>query len=79
MKKKMTTLGEPHEVNEGEIAKMVSLKTIAKQVEAHRSTVRRWLSEAGVQPLAFGSGPKGGLRYRWTDIVTWVETRAKVR
>ena len=79
MKTVKTTLGKANEIKEGEIAKLVSLKTIAKQIEAHRSTVRRWLTEAGIQPLAFGSGPNGGLRYLWTDIVKWIETRARVR
>ncbi len=30
----------------------VSLKTLALRLDAHRSSVRRWLREAGIQPIA---------------------------
>ena len=50
----------------------VSLKTLAQRLDASRSTVRRWLREAGIRPLAIGNGPKGAIRYRWSDIKAWV-------
>jgi hypothetical protein len=53
----------------------VSLKTLAHQLDAHRSSVRRWLSEAGVHPIVLGRGRNAGLRYRWRDIERWLETR----
>jgi predicted site-specific integrase-resolvase len=53
---------------------LVSLKTVAENVDAHRTTVRRWLREAGIKPVAAGQGPKGALRYRWKDIREWVES-----
>ena len=52
----------------------VSLKTIASLVDAHRSSVRRWLREAGIKPIALGRGRNGGIRYRWRDIQNWLES-----
>jgi transposase len=53
--------------------KLVSLKTLAKRLDAHRSTVRRWLGEAGIQPVVLGKGPKGAIRYRWAEVHAWVD------
>jgi hypothetical protein len=52
---------------------LVNLKTLAKQLDAHRSSIRRWLSEAGIQPVAVGNGPKGAIRYRWPDVEAWLK------
>jgi hypothetical protein len=52
---------------------LVNLKTLATQLDAHRSSIRRWLSEAGIQPVAVGSGPKGAIRYRWPDVEAWLK------
>lgn len=56
----------------------VSLKTLARQLDAHRSSVRRWLNEAGIHPIALGRGRNAGIRYRWRDIQRWLETRQHV-
>jgi len=53
----------------------VSLKTLASLLDAHRSSVRRWLDEAGVQPIVLGRGRNGAIRYRWRDIEEWLESR----
>ena len=58
----------------GEEPLAVSLKTVAELVDAHRSTVRRWLREAGIKPIALGRGRNGGIRYRWGDIQNWLES-----
>ena len=56
----------------------VSLKRLAAMLDSHRSSVRRWLDEAGIQPVAFGSGPKGAIRYRGAEITAWLESRKDV-
>jgi hypothetical protein len=53
----------------------VSLKTLAGLLDAHRSSVRRWLDAAGVQPIVLGRGRNGAIRYRWRDIEDWLESR----
>ena len=52
----------------------VSLKTLAEQLDAHRSTVRRWLREAGIRPIAIGRGINGAIRYRWSDVQAWLDS-----
>lgn len=56
----------------------VSLKTLAQQLDASASSVRRWLKEAGIRPVAIGSGPKGAIRYRWRDIEGWLHSLQQV-
>lgn len=56
----------------------VSLATLAKLLDAHRSSVRRWLRDAGVRPLALGRGCNGAIRYRWSDVEEWLRTRQPV-
>ena len=56
----------------------VSLKTLAQLLDAHRSSVRRWLRDAGVRPVSLGRGRNGAIRYRWRDIEAWLASRASV-
>ena len=51
---------------------IVSLRTLSRLLDAHRSSVRRWLSEAGVRPVVIGRGRNGAIRYRWCDIKQWL-------
>lgn len=51
----------------------VSLKSLAERLDAHRSSVRRWLRDAGVRPVALGRGRRGAIRYRWADIRAWLD------
>lgn len=53
----------------------VSLKTLSGLLDAHRSSVRRWLSQAGVRPISLGRGRNGAIRYRWSDIRSWLRSR----
>jgi len=53
----------------------VSLKTLAQMLDAHRSSVRRWLQQAGIRPIALGRGRNGAIRYRWRDVQQWIESR----
>ena len=62
--------------NEPDQPLAVSLATLARQLDAHRSSVRRWLREAGISPVAMGNGRKGAIRYRWSEVKTWL---AKLR
>ena len=56
----------------------VSLKTLARQLDAHRSSVRRWLAEAGIRPVVLGRGRNSAIRYRWVDVGTWLASRPHV-
>lgn len=56
----------------------VSLKTLAAMLDAHRSSVRRWLTEAGVRPIVVGRGRNAGIRYRWPDIERWLNSREEI-
>ena len=58
--------------------RLVSLKTLAEMWDADRSTVRRWLREAGVEPVAIGRGRNGAIRYRWPEIEAWLESLENV-
>ena len=62
----------------GDHIRLVSLKTVAAMVDAHRTTVRRWLHEDGIQPLAVGRGRNGSIRYRWAEIEAWLTSRPVV-
>jgi len=56
----------------------VSLKTLAERLDAHRSSVRRWLREAGIQPIAISDQRNGAIRYRWPDVEAWLASREYV-
>jgi hypothetical protein len=56
----------------------VSLKTLAVMLDAHRSSVRRWLADEGIRAIVVGRGRNAALRYRWRDIQHWLESRIKV-
>jgi hypothetical protein len=57
----------------------VSLKSLAKHLDAHRSSVRRWLEEAGIRPVVLGRGRNGAIRYLWTDVERWLQSLERVR
>ena len=56
----------------------VSLNTLAGMPDAHRSSVRRWLQEAGIRPIVLGRGRNGAIRYRWRDVRNWLDSRKGV-
>lgn len=56
----------------------VSLKTLSRLLDAHRSSVRRWLHEAGIKPLVLGRGRNGAIRYLWTDVEQWMDSLERV-
>jgi uncharacterized protein YggL (DUF469 family) len=58
--------------------RVVSLKSIAKLVDAHRASVRRWLNEEDIRPVAMGRARNGAIRYRWGDIERWLKQRKEV-
>ena len=53
---------------------VVSLKTLADMLDAHRSSVRRWLQDAGIKPIALGRGKNGAIRYYWNDVKDWLDS-----
>ena len=57
---------------------VISLKVLAVKLDADRATVRRWLRDAGIRPVAMADGPKSAIRYRWPEVRAWLETRAVV-
>ena len=61
-----------------EVPLTVSLKTLARRLDAHRSSVRRWLAEAGIIPIAVSPEKNGAIRYRWCDVEVWLASREYV-
>ena len=53
----------------------VSLKTLAQMLDAHRSSVRRWLQQDGIRPVVLGRGRNGAIRYKWRDVQQWISSR----
>ena len=53
---------------------VVSLKTLADMLDAHRSSVRRWLQDAGIKPIILGRGKNGSIRYYWNDVKDWLDS-----
>lgn len=58
--------------------RLVSLKSIAALVDAHRASVRRWLEEEGIRPVAMSRTHNSAIRYRWSDIEKWLREREEV-
>ncbi len=58
---------------------LVTLKRVADLCDCHRTTVRRQLGEAGIQPVALTHGPKGTIRYVWAEIEQWLTALPRVR
>ncbi len=56
----------------------ISLRTLAARLDAHRSSVRRWLARAGVRPVSLSQERNGAIRYRWSDVKTWLDSLASV-
>ncbi|MCH7720065.1 MAG: hypothetical protein IH988_03625 [Planctomycetes bacterium] len=63
--------------SEGRIT--VSLRTLARLLDADRTSVRRWLKDAGVSPVVLGRGRNGAIRYRWCDVEEWLESLEEVQ
>ena len=53
---------------------VVSLRTLADMLDAHRSSVQRWLQDAGIKPIALGRGKNGAIRYYWNDVKNWLDS-----
>ena len=51
----------------------VSLATLSRLLDAHRTSVRRWLKEAGIKPIAIGRGRNGAIRYHWLEVLEWLD------
>lgn len=55
----------------------VSLKTLSALLDAHRSSVRRWLDDAGIRPIVIGRGRNAAIRYHWQEIQAWLHSRER--
>lgn len=68
--------------NDGDDVKMtlrlVSVKTLASELDASGTPVRRWLQEAGIDPVVIGRGRNGAVRYFWSDVQRWVDSLVRL-
>lgn len=55
--------------------KLVSLKTLSHWWDVDRTTARRHLRHAGIQPVVLGSGRNGSVRYVLAEIEAWLQSR----
>ena len=58
--------------------RLISLKSIAALVDAHRASVRRWLDDEGIRPVAMSRTRNSAIRYRRSDIERWLREREEV-
>lgn len=56
----------------------VSLKTLAQLLDAHRASVRRWLRDARIQPIALSNYRNGAIRYHWKEVEAWLASLERV-
>lgn len=54
---------------------LTTLDELARLLHAHRTSVRRWLRDAGVQAVILGGGRNGAVRYRCGDVRRWLADR----
>lgn len=68
--------------NDGDDVKMelqlVSAKTLAKELDASSTSVRRWLHAAGIDPIVIGRGRNGAVRYFRSDVQRWLESLERI-
>lgn len=67
-----------YDIDLEDVRLVVSLRTLADMLDAHRSSVRRWLREAGIRPIVLGRGKNGAIRYKWCDIQDWLESQGYI-
>jgi hypothetical protein len=63
----------PHQLQSVETEEWltVSLKTLAQLLDAHRGSVRRWLRDAGIHPVALGRGRNSAMPMVLIDGKPW--------
>lgn len=55
--------------------RLITLKTLAEQLDADPSSVRRWLRAAGIRPVIMSNGPKPAIRFKSAEIEAWLANR----
>jgi len=60
------------------IETLVSLRQLERQLAADRSTIRRWLRDAGISVVVVGRGRNAAIRYRESDVQRWLGARKEV-
>lgn len=58
--------------------KLIALKTLAQQLDADPSTVRRWLRASGIRPVVMSDGPKPAIRFKAAEIDAWLAARESI-
>jgi len=61
-------------VNHPAEQELVSVKWIAGRTALTRVTVRRHLDRAGIKPFRLGKAKNATLRYRRSDVETWMRS-----
>ncbi len=56
----------------------MSLKPLAELLDAYRGSLRRWLRDAGIQPIALGRGRNGAIRHHWKEVEAWLASLERV-
>ncbi len=66
---------ENRKTNNAETQKLaISLKSLSAMLDAHRTSVRRWLTQAGIKPVSIGRGKNGAIRYKWDEVKSWLDS-----
>jgi hypothetical protein len=58
---------------------MLSLRTLALDWDVNRSTVRRLLSLAGIEPVVLGRGKNSSIRYPADEVDAYLKSRRAAR
>lgn len=74
----MTSIPMQTKSSDQDTGRLITLKALAERLDADRSTVRRWLKDAGVAAIAMGDGPRCAIRYRLADVEQWLRERPAV-
>ncbi|MEX2216529.1 MAG: hypothetical protein WD768_20620 [Phycisphaeraceae bacterium] len=56
----------------------VALKTLAQQLDADPSSVRRWLRASEIQPVVLSDGPRPAIRFKVDEINAWLSARESI-
>ena len=52
--------------------RLVSLRSLAIELDAHRTSVRRWLTDSNIHPIALSECRRGAIRYLRSEVDKWL-------
>ena len=58
--------------------KLASIKTLAQELDASPTSVRRWLQGAGIQAVLLGRGRNGAVRFLRKDVERWLGSLERI-